>query len=45
MRFGSHLRSAWKPLLVVLSLWVLIGGSRWGLLAISYGELLLAIGE
>ena len=42
--FGSRLRSAWRPALVVLSLWVLIGGSLWGLLAISDGELLLAIG-
>jgi len=44
MRFGSRLQSAWKPLLVVLSLSLLIGGSFRGLVAISYGELLVAIG-
>ena len=43
MSFGSRLRSAWRPLLVVLSLYLLIGGSLWWLLAVSYGELLLVL--
>ncbi|MEA1932005.1 MAG: hypothetical protein U9O06_10730 [Euryarchaeota archaeon] len=43
MSFGKRLRSVGRPALVVLSLWLLIGGSLWGLLAISYGELLLVL--
>jgi len=33
----------WRPFFVVVSLWLLIGGSLWWLLAISYGELLLVL--
>jgi len=43
MSFGSRLRSAWRPALVVLSLYLLVGGSLWGPLAFSYGELLFVL--
>ena len=43
MCFGSRLQSAWRPVLVVLSLYLLVGGSLWGLLAFSGGQLLAAL--
>ena len=43
MGFGSRLRSAARPALVVLSLFLLVGGSLWWLLAVSYGQLLFAL--
>ncbi|MFO7833100.1 MAG: hypothetical protein R6V31_03355 [Halohasta sp.] len=43
MGFGSRLRSAWQPALVVLSVFLLVGGSFWGLLAVSVGQLLAAL--
>ena len=43
MGFGSRLRSAWRPTLVVLTLYLLVGGSLWWLLAVSYGQLLFAL--
>mgnify|MGYP006896952111 CR=1 FL=1 len=43
MGFGSRLRSVWRPALVVLSIYLLVGGSLWWLLAVSYGRLLFAL--
>jgi len=43
MGVGSRLRSAWRPALVVLTLYLLIGGSLWWLLAVSYGQLLVVL--
>lgn len=43
MGVESRLRSAWRPVLVVVSLYLLVGGSLWWLLAISYGQLLFAL--
>ena len=43
MEFGSRLRSAWRPTLVVLTLYLLVGGSLWWLLAINDGQLLFAL--
>jgi len=43
MGFGSRLRSAWRPALVVVSLFLLVGGSLWWLPAVSYGQLLFAL--
>jgi len=43
MGFGSRLRSTYRPALVVVSLYLLVGGSLWGLLAVSIGQLLAAL--
>lgn len=43
MTLGSRLRSAWQPALVVLSLYLLVGGSLWGLLRVSIGQLLAVL--
>ncbi|MFW6321964.1 MAG: hypothetical protein ACOC0Z_08935 [Halohasta sp.] len=43
MTLSSRLRSAWRPTLVVLSLYLLVGGSIVSLLAVSIGQLLAAL--